>query len=127
MFIILLVFFLYFSNYMSALTLLGTGIIYLLYILGSKVLIGDNNFFVLFENKSYECGFEYGLEGGGFSLQFYIVGLSFLLFDLEICLFTPVVLSLNIGMLSLGLGVFFLLMVLFLLIYEFLTGALDWS
>ena len=125
MFIILLVFFLYFSNYISALTLLGTGIIYLLYILRSKVLIRDNNFFVLFENKSYECGFEYRLEGGGFSLQFYIVRLSFLLFDLEICLFTPVVLSLNIRILSLRLGVFFLLVVLFLLIYEFLTRALD--
>lgn len=127
MFIGLLVFVLYLFNFISALTLLGIRIIFLLYHLRSKVLIRDNNVFILLENKSYECGFEYRLERGGFSLQFYIVGLSFLLFDLEICLFTPVVLSFNIGRIVFLLRIFFLLVVLFFLIYEFLTGALDWS
>nr|YP_009029820.1 NADH dehydrogenase subunit 3 [Botrylloides leachii]CCO25714.1 NADH dehydrogenase subunit 3 [Botrylloides leachii]CDM98942.1 NADH dehydrogenase subunit 3 [Botrylloides leachii] len=116
----------YFLNLLSFLILGGLGVALLLSSLGSKVLLGDNNYLFLSEGKSYECGFEHGVGGGGFSLQFYIVGLSFLLFDLEICLFTPLVGSLAIGGFSLKVGVFFLLLILFLLIYEYFTGALDW-
>nr|YP_008083002.1 NADH dehydrogenase subunit 3 [Botrylloides nigrum]CCO25781.1 NADH dehydrogenase subunit 3 [Botrylloides nigrum] len=126
MVILMVSFLMYVLNLTSFLVLGGLGVALLLSSLGKKVLLGDNNYLFLSESKSYECGFEYGMGGSGFSLQFYIVGLSFLLFDLEICLFTPLVGSLVIGGFSLKVGLIFLLLILFLLVYEYFTGALDW-
>nr|YP_009040169.1 NADH dehydrogenase subunit 3 [Botrylloides violaceus]CCO25701.1 NADH dehydrogenase subunit 3 [Botrylloides violaceus] len=126
MFFLVVLFLGYFFNGVPFLLLGGVGISLLLSNLGSKVVLGDNNHLFLSEHKAYECGFEHGAGGSGFSLQFYIVGLSFLLFDLEICLFTPLVGALGLGGFSGKGGVGFLILVLFLLIYEYLSGALDW-
>nr|YP_009029833.1 NADH dehydrogenase subunit 3 [Botrylloides giganteus]CCO25727.1 NADH dehydrogenase subunit 3 [Botrylloides giganteus]CDM98955.1 NADH dehydrogenase subunit 3 [Botrylloides giganteus] len=116
----------YVLNLVPFLVVGGLGITVFLCLLGSKLLLGDGQHMFLSEVKSYECGFEYGVGGSGFSLQFYIVGLSFLLFDLEICLFTPLVGSLWLGGFSLKIGLGFLLLILFLLVYEYFTGALNW-
>ncbi len=92
----------------------------------SKVMLRDNSYFSITENKNYECRFEYGIRRSRFSLQFYIIRLSFLLFDLEICLFTPLIGGILIRSLSLKIRIFFLLLVLRMLRYEYRVGAFNW-
>lgn len=126
MFFLVVLFLRYFFNRVPFLLLRGVRISLFLSNLRSKVVLRDNNHLFLSEHKAYECRFEHRARGSGFSLQFYIVRLSFLLFDLEICLFTPLVGALRLRRFS-GKGrVGFLILVLFLLIYEYLSRALDW-
>lgn len=126
LFFLIFLFLRYFLNIVPFLVLGGLGITLFLSVLRKKILLGDNNYLFLSEHKSYECGFEYRVGRSGFSLQFYIIGLSFLLFDLEICLFTPLVGSLVLGRFSIKIRVVFLLLILFLLVYEYASGALSW-
>nr|YP_008082992.1 NADH dehydrogenase subunit 3 [Halocynthia spinosa]CCO25771.1 NADH dehydrogenase subunit 3 [Halocynthia spinosa] len=99
----------------------------LLCLIGIFSLGGDTVFYNLGEGVDYECGFEslYS-KGGGFSLQFYIVGLSFLLFDLEISLFLPLVGVLPTGGVFFVVGVVFLLILLLGYLFELGAGALSW-
>nr|YP_008082965.1 NADH dehydrogenase subunit 3 [Polycarpa mytiligera]CCO25744.1 NADH dehydrogenase subunit 3 [Polycarpa mytiligera] len=127
MYLFLVFFFLGFmSLLLSAEVFISFLIVLLLVYIGSMDLMGDSTKEVLAMNQSYECGFEYGMGGCGFSLQFYVVGFSFLLFDLEICLFTPLILSINIGSGALYFSVVFLLVVFFIYLYEVMLGAFNW-
>nr|YP_003667902.1 NADH dehydrogenase subunit 3 [Brookesia decaryi]BAJ08067.1 NADH dehydrogenase subunit 3 [Brookesia decaryi] len=78
----------------------------------------------------YECGFDpLGNARLPFSLQFFLIAIFFLIFDLEIALLLPIpwainsttptttmiLMSIIIGLLTLGL------------IYEWMQGALDWT
>lgn len=92
--------------------------------------------YVLAENKPdtekvsvYECGFDpFGDSRQKFEVRFFLVGILFIIFDLEISFLFPwsVVLS---DLLSFG----FWTMILFLfiltigLVYEWLKGGLEWE
>nr|QNO34175.1 NADH dehydrogenase subunit 3 [Halocynthia hilgendorfi ssp. n. KRK-2020] len=122
-----LFFLLVFLSGNSGVLFLGFLICLLLFLLGSFSLGGDVVDYNLGEGVNYECGFEsvYS-ESGGFSLQFYIVGLSFLLFDLEISLFLPMVgVSVMGGVFFIG-GILFLFLLLMGYLYELSVGALSW-
>lgn len=55
-------------------------------------MLGEDNLDALRIKLTYECRFEsFEIRSEGYSIQFFIIGLSFMLFDLEICLFLPVV------------------------------------
>lgn len=79
--------------------------------------------------SAYECGFEpFDEARKSFDIQFYIVGVLFLIFDLEIAFIFPWAISLK----SLGLFGFWTMIIFYLLInlgfiYEWQRGALDWS
>ena len=75
---------------------------------------------------SYECGFEPFTDARKpFHINFYNVGLIFLLFDVELMLLLPGVYSLSI-LTKEGLGwlLFFLGILMFGYMYELLTGAI---
>nr|CAQ68498.1 NADH dehydrogenase subunit 3 [Halocynthia papillosa] len=111
---------------LSGIGLVGLLLCSFLFKLGVSHLSGEFGFFSLGEVGGYECGFEsVYISGGGFSLQFYVVGLSFLVFDLEISLFLPIVGS---GLVGVGQvwGVFFLCLVFLVYLYELKCGALSW-
>nr|YP_003406721.1 NADH dehydrogenase subunit 3 [Microcosmus sulcatus]CAL23090.2 NADH dehydrogenase subunit 3 [Microcosmus sulcatus] len=106
----------------------GVGLVtMLLMYLGWMIMLGEGLGVSLSEEEVYECGFEsfYKL-GGGFSVQFFIVGLSFMLFDLEICLFLPGVGGVVTFYVTGGYMMIFLIIVLFVLVYEYLVGGLSW-
>jgi NADH:ubiquinone oxidoreductase subunit 3 (subunit A) len=48
------------------------------------------------KNSSYECGFNpiYGQVRAPFAIQYYLVGILFLIFDLEIAVFYPLAVTL---------------------------------
>jgi len=91
--------------------------------------------FLLSENKStfeklssYECGFEpFGDGHLIFNIQFFIVGILFIIFDLEIAYLFPWTIYLgNLSLFSFFLMFFFLILLVIGFIYEWKKGALDW-
>ena len=82
-----------------------------------------------FEKASvYECGFEPFAEANvTFSIQFIVVGILFMIFDLELAYLFPWVTYLGIlpGY-SLFIMFLFLILLVIAFIYEWKKGALDW-
>lgn len=82
-----------------------------------------------FEKQSpYECGFEpFGDAHSVFNIQFFVVGILFMIFDLELAYLFPWVIHLgNLSLFSFFLMVFFLILLTIGFIYEWKKGALDW-
>ena len=76
----------------------------------------------------YECGFEAsGDARNSFDVRFYLVGILFLIFDLELIFFVPWALTLSLAP---WMSVFSMLLFLVILtagfLYEWKKGALDW-
>jgi NADH:ubiquinone oxidoreductase subunit 3 (subunit A) len=79
--------------------------------------------------SSYECGFDsFGDARSPFSVHFYLVGILFIVFDLEVTFLFPWAVSLDI---TGSLGFWNMFVFLFILtvgfIYEWLKGALNWT
>ena len=75
----------------------------------------------------YECGFSpvYGQTRAPFSIQYYLVGILFLIFDLEILLFYPLAVTLyNVSTYGFVIGVIFFVVLTVGFVYEFGQGAL---
>ena len=75
----------------------------------------------------YECGFSpvYGQTRAPFSIQYYLVGILFLIFDLEILLFYPLAVTLySVSTYGFVVGVIFFTVLTVGFVYEFGRGAL---
>ena len=80
--------------------------------------------------SSYECGFNpFSDSRIKFEIRFYLVGILFIIFDLEITFLFPWLLVVIDDLTFLnGLGMFvFILLLLLGFIYELAKGALDWE
>ena len=77
----------------------------------------------------YECGFEsVGRVRNEFDVQFYLVAILFIIFDLEIAFLFPWAVSLhNIGILGFWSMMIFLTLLTVGFIYEWKRGALEWK
>nr|YP_492563.1 NADH dehydrogenase subunit 3 [Lottia digitalis]ABC00937.1 NADH dehydrogenase subunit 3 [Lottia digitalis] len=82
------------------------------------------------KSSPFECGFDpYGSGRFPFSLQFFLVAILFLLFDLEIALIYPLA-TFKAGYMSVSASIssfMFLIIVLFGLIHEWNEGSLQWK
>lgn len=80
------------------------------------------------KTSSYECGFEpFGDGHSVFSVQFFIVGILFMIFDLELAYLFPWASNLgNLNFFGFFIMIFFLVILTIGLIYEWKKGALDW-
>jgi len=79
--------------------------------------------------SSYECGFDpFGDSRNPFNIHFYLVGILFIVFDLEISFLFPWSVSLSnielVGYLSM---LFFLVLLGLGFLYEWVKGALNWT
>jgi NADH-quinone oxidoreductase subunit A len=76
----------------------------------------------------YECGFEgEGTVRNQFDVQFYLVAILFIIFDLEIAFLFPWAVSLKlIGIFGFWSMMVFLTLLTIGFIYEWKKGALDW-
>ena len=118
----------YYLEYFNILILLIIGIVLgLILILLSVIFATDKG--DIEKLSAFECGFEpFDETKGKFEIHFYLVGILFIIFDLEIALLFPWAVSVN------SLGYFgFLSVIIFLtiltigFIYEWKKGALDWN
>lgn len=87
--------------------------------------IQDDNFQ---KKSSYECGFlPFEDSRGAFNIEFYLVGILFVVFDLEIVFLFPLCLCLNvISFFGLVWSILFIIILTIGFIYEWLKGGLDW-
>lgn len=118
----------YYFEYFNILILLIIGIILgLILILLSVAFASDKG--DAEKLSAFECGFEpFDETKGKFEIHFYLVGILFIIFDLEIALLFPWAVSFS----SLGyFGFFsvtgFLLILTLGFVYEWKKGALDWN
>uniref|UniRef100_A0AAU8HQC9 NADH-ubiquinone oxidoreductase chain 3 n=1 Tax=Porifera sp. TaxID=3140030 RepID=A0AAU8HQC9_9METZ len=77
----------------------------------------------------YECGFDpFGSSRVPFSVKFFLVGILFLIFDLEISFLFPWSVIYNqIGLFGFWTMYFFLIILTIGLIYEWVKGGLEWE
>nr|QOL00510.1 NADH dehydrogenase subunit 3 [Aiolopus thalassinus tamulus] len=91
----------------------------------SKKSINDRE-----KSSPFECGFDPKSSARmPFSLQFFLIAVIFLIFDVEIALILPIVIifkTSNIMMWTLS-TMFFILILLIGLYYEWNQGALNWA
>jgi NADH-quinone oxidoreductase subunit A len=85
-----------------------------------------------FKNSVIECGVPpSGDARKRFSIRFYLVALSFLLFDVEVALLFPWAIAyrtyLGINLYILGVMLFFLTMLIVAFVYEWRRGGLEWE
>lgn len=78
--------------------------------------------------SAYECGFEpFGEGQGALDIHFYIIGILFVIFDLEIVFLFPLCVCLNgVGPAGGVIAIIFVTILTVGFIYEWLKGALDW-
>ncbi len=79
---------------------------------------------------AYECGNEplAQVKGVQFAVKFYLVALSFLVFDVETVFFYPWALVVGpLGWFALAAMAVFIAVLFVGLVYEFRVGALDWG
>lgn len=80
--------------------------------------------------STYECGFSpFSDSRMKFEIRFYIVGILFIIFDLEIIFLFPWLLIImeNMAFIN-GYGMFLFILILLLgFVYEIINGALDWE
>nr|QOZ41737.1 Nad3 [Prototheca wickerhamii] len=79
--------------------------------------------------SAYECGFDpFDDARGRFDIQFYLVAILFIIFDLEVAFLFPWALTLNnIGFFGFWTMMVFLIILTVGFVYEWRKGALDWS
>jgi NADH-quinone oxidoreductase subunit A len=80
------------------------------------------------KREPYECGLPSDVRRGfRFGISFYLVGMLFILFDIEVILLYPVaVLLAESGVHALGAIAVFLFFLAVAFVYEWRRGSLDW-
>lgn len=80
------------------------------------------------KNQTYECGIEtVGDSWIQFKVQYYVYGLIFLIFDVEIIFILPWVLAYDqLGVFAFVAGIVFILLLLDGLVYAWGKGVLSW-
>lgn len=98
-----------------------------LVIIGLSFILTEKN---SYKNKvsAYECGFEtINYPSYPFSIKFFVVGIIFLIFDLEIIYIIPWSYCSSIITLSCQLTIeIFMIFIVIGLIYEWIKGGLEW-
>lgn len=98
------------------------------------ILLGLNRLFApkkldVEKISTYETGFDpVGSPRSQFSILFYLVGILFLIFDLELTLFYPLSISLNlVSSYGFILGITFIIILTIGFVYEYGSGVVSFS
>lgn len=109
---------------------------YYIFCFAISLLLFCISFFLIYQANndaekisSYECGFSpFGDSRTKFEVKFYLVGILFIIFDLELTFLFPwfLIVMENMTLFN-GAGMFiFILLLLIGFIYELINNALDW-
>nr|AMW68027.1 NADH dehydrogenase subunit 3 [Drepanepteryx phalaenoides] len=93
-------------------------------------ILSKKTFYDREKNSPFECGFDPMCSARmPFSLHFFLIAIIFLIFDVEIALILPMIITMNNSNLFYWMitTLFFLIILLMGLYHEWKQGALDWS
>nr|YP_010414113.1 NADH dehydrogenase subunit 3 [Omophron limbatum]URQ84655.1 NADH dehydrogenase subunit 3 [Omophron limbatum] len=93
-------------------------------------IISKKTFMDREKNSPFECGFDpKNSARSPFSLQFFLIGVIFLIFDVEIALLMPMIMIMKISHIIswFSVSVFFITILLVGLYHEWNQGALNWA
>nr|YP_010373216.1 NADH dehydrogenase subunit 3 [Dicerca corrugata]UPI13490.1 NADH dehydrogenase subunit 3 [Dicerca corrugata] len=113
--------------------IISIAIILLILALGMMIIasiLSKKSFSDREKNSPFECGFDPKSSARlPFSLQFFLIAVVFLIFDVEITLLIPLTLTLKIASLSnyFFVALFFIVVLLVGLYHEWNQGALNWT
>nr|UZF66145.1 NADH dehydrogenase subunit 3 [Neodiprion qinghaiicus] len=91
--------------------------------------LSKKTMYELEKNSPFECGFDpKGSPRLSFSIRFFLIAVIFLIFDVEVTLMLPMMMTLSISNLKIWLMMvnYFILILLLGLYYEWNFGALNW-
>nr|YP_009185937.1 NADH dehydrogenase subunit 3 [Rugilus geniculatus]ALO70864.1 NADH deshydrogenase subunit 3 [Rugilus geniculatus] len=94
------------------------------------ILISKKTFMDREKSSPFECGFDPKSSARlPFSLQFYLIAVIFLIFDVEITLLMPLIINLKISNLLyfMMISFFFIFILIIGLFHEWNQGALKWA
>nr|AVJ52405.1 NADH dehydrogenase subunit 3 [Eurygaster testudinaria] len=78
----------------------------------------------------FECGFDpIDSPRAPFSVQFFLIAMLFLIFDIEIAIILPIIITMKWTMTSMWIGTIltFIIILIMGLYYEWKNGMLEWS
>nr|AMW67832.1 NADH dehydrogenase subunit 3 [Fontecilla graphicus] len=93
-------------------------------------ILSKKTFFDREKNSPFECGFDPKCSARlPFSLHFFLIAIIFLIFDVEITLLLPIIITMNLSNIFLWINIttFFILILLMGLYHEWNQGALEWT
>ncbi|YP_659518.1 NADH dehydrogenase subunit 3 (mitochondrion) [Anoplophora glabripennis] len=92
-------------------------------------LISKKSFSDREKSSPFECGFDSKNSARlPFSLQFFLIAVIFLIFDVEITLLFPLIITLKISNMNYSIiFIFFIMILIFGLFHEWNQGALNWA
>nr|YP_009935550.1 NADH dehydrogenase subunit 3 [Prosopocoilus astacoides]QNS37129.1 NADH dehydrogenase subunit 3 [Prosopocoilus astacoides]UTM10020.1 NADH dehydrogenase subunit 3 [Prosopocoilus astacoides castaneus] len=93
-------------------------------------IISKKSFMDREKSSPFECGFDPKSSSRlPFSLQFFLIAVIFLIFDVEIALLIPLISIIKISKISLFIAIssFFIIILLSGLFHEWNQGALEWA
>ena len=112
----------------------GVFIYFIIALALSSIILGASFIFALRKAdpekiSAYECGFDpFDDARSRFDIQFYLVSILFIIFDLEVTFLFPWALTLNkVSYFGFWSMMFFLAILTIGFVYEWRKGALDWS
>lgn len=121
------------SDYLGVVVLLSLGILTGVGALSAAYFLGAKRY-APNKDSAYECGIpSEGAENQRFSVKFYLVAVSFILFDIEAVFLIPWALQFQPslegghGLYILVTGMLFLGVLTLGLVYEWRKGLLDWN
>lgn len=83
------------------------------------------------KTANYECGIDptpTNLDHGRFPVKFYLVGMTFIIFDVEVVFLYPWAVSFGVlGMFGLGAALLFITLITVPFVLEWRRGGLEWD
>lgn len=79
--------------------------------------------------SGYECGFDaFSDARDPFDVKFYLIGILFIIFDVELVFFFPYIMSIReIGFFGLYFFIYFLIILVVGFLYEWKKGCMNWD
>jgi NADH:ubiquinone oxidoreductase subunit 3 (subunit A) len=116
------------SEYKFIFVLLCFLLVFSIVLLSVSFLISQKSYDIE-KNSPYECGFNPFQDAREpFEIQFYLVAILFIIFDLEISFLIPWVIVFRlVGFIGFFIVVLFLFVLTLGFVYELYKGALDWT
>lgn len=118
------------NPYVALLIMGGMALVVAIGGLGTSAILGPSRKNVV-KAENYECGIDPSpmrLEDGRFPVKYYLVAMTFIVFDIEVVFMYPWAVAFDqVGLFGLCSMLLFLVVITIPYIYEIRRGGLDWA